>query len=304
MNKSETNKLVLEALREVPIEILFSTDDTKHCKRDQIKKNRFWFEFPERWTNRGDKDAIIGIRDIYLCRRLAPIVFDLELSVVDTETRKTWYSASGRHCIWIGGNDTLNRIFEQFNEKWFANMSLAESPERNDEAVQHTWNDKVIEAYYFYEAGACIQCFGRPYSMPSYIQYKDSLGETHYGQVLLTIKNPNEDFIALYGEPPHEDGQGNKVWSDVDCIELNCWSRHQLYITSSISSDDFNGFLGHSKADSFCPLKYFRITSKTKKFWIDLYETRDHSVPVELPGDNQDILTIEAIMCFSSSGML
>ena len=302
MNKSETNKIILEALREVPIEILFSTEDTNHCKRDQIKKNRFWFEFPERWANQGDKDAIIGIRDIYLCRRSAPLIFDLEISVVDTETQKSWYKASGRHRIWIGGNDTLNRFIEEFNLKWFDNMKIVESSDA--EAYQNTWNNKLIECYYYYDEDKCKMFIGRPCAMPEIVEYKDSLGTTHYGNVHLTINNFNSDFTALFGEPPHEDGMGNKVWSDLYCIEFNCWSRHQLYITSSISSDDFNGFLGHSRAGSFTPLKYFRITSKTKRFWIDLYETRDHAAPVELPRDGRDVLTIEAIMCFSSTGML
>lgn len=75
-------------------------------------------------------------------------------------------------------------------------------------------------------------------------------------------------------------------------------------MTSSFSSDAIDSYLGHTRQDPYCPIKYYRLSSDSKRFWIDLYETRDHTVGVCLPEDDKDVLYIEAVVCFSASGMI
>jgi hypothetical protein len=44
---------VAQVSREIPKEVLFrlSDDEPSHARQDPIKKNRYWFKFPEEWSN-------------------------------------------------------------------------------------------------------------------------------------------------------------------------------------------------------------------------------------------------------------
>ena len=68
-----------------------------------------------------------------------------------------------------------------------------------------------------------------------------------------------------------------------DLIMIPIWTRYNCYVLSSLAVDDVNNFLGHTRPQSYMPLKYYRLSSKVKRFWIELYENRYHDVPVALP---------------------
>ena len=76
LDKATINTLAKK--REVPYEVMFKLSD---AKQDPIKKNRYWFDFPGQWVNQLDKDAIIGIRDIYLTKTNRLAYFKLTISL-------------------------------------------------------------------------------------------------------------------------------------------------------------------------------------------------------------------------------
>jgi hypothetical protein len=59
---------VAQYTREIPKEVLFrlSNDASNDARQDTLKKNRWWFKYPEEWTNRTLKDKVLGIRSLYL----------------------------------------------------------------------------------------------------------------------------------------------------------------------------------------------------------------------------------------------
>jgi hypothetical protein len=69
---------VAQINREIPKEVLFrlSSDDSNMERQDPIKKNRWWFKFPEEWSNRNYKDKVLGICNMYLLERWFNIEFD------------------------------------------------------------------------------------------------------------------------------------------------------------------------------------------------------------------------------------
>ena len=74
-------KVILINKREVPHEVCFQLSD---AQQDPIKKNRYWFTLPEEWSNRYDKDSIIGIRNAYLTK--TNILIRYVMIVYDTHT--------------------------------------------------------------------------------------------------------------------------------------------------------------------------------------------------------------------------
>ena len=123
----------------------------------------------------------------------------------------------------------------------------------------------------------------------------------------------SDDAIALFGGTEFIAPWNNNK----PCrIEIPIWSRHQCLVKSSIATNDKNNILGHTRKDPYTPLKYYRLTSGIKKFWIELYEARFHDSAVSFPTKayeldeetkkeiDRDDLIIEAIVCFTAQGML
>ena len=57
---------------------------------------------------------------------------------------------------------------------------------------------------------------------------------------------------------------------------------HYLKTFSSIAADSNRGYIGNSQL-VFNPIKYFKINSTDKKFYIDFYNARNIKCPAVLP---------------------
>ena len=87
MQLDKTTINTLAKKREVPYEIMFKLSD---AKQDQIKKNKYWFDFPQQWVDQLDKDAIIGIRDIYLTKTKRHIKLKFSIAIVEKNSETIW----------------------------------------------------------------------------------------------------------------------------------------------------------------------------------------------------------------------
>lgn len=279
MNISETNKIVLQALREVPQEVIFNSSK---AIKDQIVPNRYHFRFPEQWANQLDKDAIIGFRNFYIVRHARFIVFEINIRCYSEIA--TWFELTTLMKVWLDNDDTIEKIPRIWEEFWYIDTK--------------TINVENVEANDLFNNKELIDCW-----------YMD--GELHFGRLM-------KDNLELHGIEGHveinlktisEDARGifniDSITSIDELVVHNVWSRHQAYITSSISNETDDNFLGHTSSNrQYYPIKYYRLTSKNKQFWIDIFESRNHSVPIILSNDNKDVLYIEAIVCFSSNAMI
>lgn len=287
MNISDTNKIVLQPLREVPQEVVFKSNT---AEKDQIKPHRYWFKFPEQWVNQLDKDAIIGFRDMYIARHARYVQFEIIVICIDTTDESNWFGLVGKQRFWLDNDETIEKIPKQWEEFWFVNMKLNDS-EGSEKLKEKFYNKDLLDCWYM--NGELI--FGRlPYK--DRLEYENEDGTIHEAELGIIIYPESSDCEAMFV---------NNLFSvAIGELKIRCWSRHQAYLTCSISNEAEDNFLGYTRQQSYYPLKYYRLTSKDKKFWVELYESRCHGVPIILPEDNKDILTIEAIICFSSNAML
>ena len=290
MNISTNQKVILEPLKEVPQEVLFKSNSPKNAMRDQNKSNRIWFMFPEQWRNQLNKDSIIGFRNFYIVKEDRYIVLNLDIDVyenIELEERNTLFSLSGKQRFWIGQSDSLTKIPYIFEEFWYQNMKTILI--NNDFANEQLNNKNLIDCILINNELIFTHTIHQ-----DKLEYIDENG-THECHLAIHITPLNEDCENVFNI-------SNRVSGD-DILKIKAWSRHQIYLTSSISYEAEDNFLGHTN-HSCNPIKYFRLTHEDKRFWVDMWESRNHNIPVEFSNDGKEVLYIEGIVCFDSKTML
>lgn len=284
----------MQLVREVPKEVMFKVSD---AIQDQTKKNRYWFEFPAQWSNQLDKDPIIGIRSLYETKTNRLVNFDFTVDLIENEA--VLVSRTYNLIFWLDGADNISVIGQKFDKYWFTS-SMNESKSVWAGTIDHEFvaNDFVCFSVYDPDEHSLRLVFTCSDTCPITITVTDTRPDhsSHTCNIRLSVQAVNEDTVGLFGTE-------NKFWG-IREVSKPIWSRYQMYVLSSLAEDDANGFLGHTRTAPYYPIKYYRLKNKNKRFWIELYETRFHDVPVELPSDKRDDVFIEAIVCFSSSGML
>ena len=308
LNQSQINNLAKK--REGPYEVMFKLSD---AQQDPTKLNKYWFDFPSQWADQYDKDAIIGIRDIYLTKTNRLIMFDFHIFVneeTQNDQTKIWLHRKGTVIFTMDGEDTMKAFTSKFNQKWFNQTKTVSSDTASNysslsaNGETYDWNEydftSWFTSWFNYDDNTkqCILHIGCSHLCPETVTVTDTSNQTHTCYFGIGLKALNNDTKAVLHVNVDE------IYHD-DLISIPIWTRYAVYVTSSLAEDDANGFLGHSRTLGFTPIKYYRLKNKNKKFWIELYETRYHDVPVTvLPNDNRDDLFIEAIVCFTSAAML
>jgi len=285
--------------REIPKEVMFKLSD---AVQDQIEKNKYWFEFPSQWANQLDKDPIIGIRSMYLTKtnRLINLEFTILISEdIPNQTPKTWLVRKGNLGFTLDGDVNIKNFTSKFNAIWFSNTIEDSTYRASDyKEMNYEWNSKDFAAWFDYDGdnkktilhiGCSLQC-------PNSITVTDNNNQTHTCNFKIGFQALNNDTIAVLGT-------NNLVYGNREAT-IPIWTRYNCYIRSSLAEDDANGFLGHTRPVAYYPIKYYRLKNKNKKFWIKLYETKYHDVPVIIPVDYRDDLFIEAVVLFTSEGLL
>ena len=300
-NISDDRKVVLSPLREVPEEVVFALSESE---QDSKIPNRYWFEFPAQWANQLNKDPIIGIRAIYATktnrfiryRYKVELIFDDTIELDDPPIPRMMDEIEGEIDHWLDGADTIRPVTENFNKYWLEDGTRG-THYCTDE--QHKWKPWEVQAYYTYDRGRkhTYLCFGRGLMEDEHVIINGYKYKYH-----ITITPEADDTKALFASD-------EPISSDVK-VRIPIWSRYNCMVKSSLASNDKNNILGHTRDN--IPIKYYRLTQKTKRFWIELYETRYHDAGVTFPIDKRidgteymrDDLFIEAILAFSSQGML
>ena len=302
MNVSDTRKVVLVSLKEVPYEITFQLSD---ATQDPNIKNRYWFEFPNQWANQPNKDAIIGIRSIYLTKTNRYIQYSYKVELMPKTDNESIDTVEGTIRQWLDGSDTIRPISEFFNERWLPsqeNTNYLGTRTHMCTDEQHNWEKYEVMCYYGYDrlTNKTQLCFGRGILVNDYTMVKDNEDLDVECEYKITITPESDDAKALFGFDEEKTAMTR--------FEIPVWSRYQCLVKSSLANDDKNNMLGHTRDDSYTPIKYYRLNSSDKRFWIELYETRFPKCPVSLPMTNEqldrDDLIIESVVCFSTEAMI
>ena len=297
LNQSQINALAKK--REVPYEVMFKLSD---AQQDPTKKNKYWFNFPSQWADQYDKDAIIGIRNIYLTKTNRHIRLKFNITLVEENTETIW---GIRRCVsdfTMDGEDTMKTFTHKFDESWYnaANEWVTTSAGVGfDSFSDYEWDIKHFCAWFDYDDTnkQIILKIGCSFICPETVTVVDTENHTHTCNFSISFQADNDDTRAVLGI--------NNACTGTRYASTPIWTRYECYIKSSLAEDDAHDFLGHTRDKGIVPVKYYRLKNKNKKFWIELYETRYHDVPVTvLPNDSRDDLFIEAIVCFNSAAML
>ena len=265
---------------------LFSEDG----EIDTELKWRWWFKLPDIWTTSNIGEKIIGIRSIYLMKNRRKIKYTIHMkkykySYIDSgimihdETENelivpivSWLPVEkDLREFYIDMLGYINSAIEENNKTKKPEQIAFEMNTRNA-YKRDIQMDGVFEKYEnrrsFVEKIYCPNKYS-----PEIID-----GTTYYTECKFKITDTNEDFDLIFNK------NQNPLPEDY-VIEMNfydVWDRHSCKIFSNIASNSSRGYIGNSQIE-LNPIKYFKINSTDKKFYIDFYNSRNIKCPSVLP---------------------
>ena len=265
---------------------LFSEDG----EIDTELKWRWWFKLPDIWTTSNIGEKIIGIRSIYLMKNRRKIKYTIHMkkykySYIDSgimihdETENelivpivSWLPVEkDLREFYIDMLGYINSAIEENNKTKKPEQIAFEMNTRNA-YKRDIQMDGVFEKYEnrrsFVEKIYCPNKYS-----PEIID-----GTTYYTKCMFKITDTNEDFDLIFNK------NQNPLPEDY-VIEMNfydVWDRHSCKIFSNIASNSSRGYIGNSQIE-LNPIKYFKINSTDKKFYIDFYNSRNIKCPSVLP---------------------
>ena len=254
---------------------LFSEDG----EIDSELKWRWWFKLPDIWTTSNIGEKIVGIRSIYLMKNRRKIEYTLHLKkykYTKTETAEmiedeTVNELAVKLVSWLAVERDLREFYSDMlgqvntaieeNNKTKKPEQVAFEMSAKDPNKRDVQMDGVFESY----------------------QNRMSFVEKIYTRCKFMITDTNEDFDLLFNinDNPLPEYHVNKI----DFYDV--WDRHSCKVFSNIASDSNKGYIGNSQVD-LNPIKYFKINSTDKKFYIDFYNARNIKCPTVLPYKKRD----------------
>ena len=265
---------------------LFSEDG----EIDPELKWRWWFKLPDIWTTSNIGEKIIGIRSIYLMKNRRKIEYTLHLKkykYTKTDDAEMIADETVNELVvpivsWLPVERDLREFYiDMFNQ---VNVAIEENNKtKTPEQVAFEMNGKVVHKRDIQMDGV----FEKYQNRRSFVEkiycpnkYADEIveGTTYFTKCMFKITDTNEDFDLLFNindNPLPEDYVTEMNFYDV-------WDRHSCKVFSSIASDSNRGYIGNSQV-VFSPIKYFKINSTDKKFYIDFYNSRNIKCPTVLP---------------------
>ena len=265
---------------------LFSEDG----EIDPELKWRWWFKLPDIWTTSNIGEKIVGIRSIYLMKNRRKIEYTLHLKkykytktddaeMIEDETVNT---LTVRMVSWL----PVDKDLREFYVDMFAQVNAAieeNNKTKTPQQIAFEMNNtdvyrRDIQMDGVFEKHQNRRSFVEQIYCPN--KYADEIidGTTYFTKCMFKITDVNEDFDLIFNindNPLPEDYVTEMNFFDV-------WDRHSCKVFSNIASDSNRGYVGNSQI-VFMPIKYFKINSTDKKFYIDFYNSRNIKCPSVLP---------------------
>ena len=266
---------------------LFSEDG----EIDTELKWRWWFKLPDIWTTSNIGEKIIGIRSIYLMKNRRKIKYTIHM-------KKYKYSYYIDGSIMIH-DETVNELIvpiiswlpvEKDLREFYIDMlrylnSAIEDNNKTKKPEQIAFEMNTQTAYKrdiqmdgVFEKYENRRSFVEKIYCPNKYSPEIIDGTTYYTKCMFKITDTNEDFDLIFNK------NQNPLPEDY-VIEMNfydVWDRHSCKIFSNIASNSSRGYIGNSQIE-LNPIKYFKINSTDKKFYIDFYNSRNIKCPSVLP---------------------
>ncbi|MDR0832485.1 MAG: hypothetical protein LBM99_06275 [Bacillales bacterium] len=275
-NKKSIIPLSSSRSRGIPKEVCFKLSK---ARQDPTKKNRWWLKYPEGWRIPNPYEAIIGIRSMY--KKHTDFDFQIRFMVCayngETETDEivvTLYMI-------ITQDTTLGNICNEINKAYCDVIN-----NRNDPSKPL----KTSSFFAFYK----------------YLEEDNSNEENCY--MFLKTFGENKVVVTAIENANFLFEDDLPISTPFTTFMTKAWDRHNILINSSISVNDDDFFLGHTRPNTYTPIKYYRLTSTDREFWIDLYSShaRNCMIEVTLNEDQTPFVDIfiEAILLYESDVLI
>lgn len=304
-------------INQIPLETVFMSNSS-NSHRDPIHKNRIHFTFPDSWTNLNSKEAIVGIRDIYICKTYRHPEIELKytlkfMSMQDSpQVITNVKSGQVRYDKFFDDQTLLKDFISGFR-------SVMKSQIKFDDVF--TLSNDFIEEQ--------ITEINKVDFLTIYFEFvKDPNTNEHYSRLVINspfnnlpvtyrtriitesassyryfiefeISSINDDAKILFNYDPSIHKSSN-----TNIFMNNIWDRNSCILYSNLSYMSDGSFLGHTRKLNLPKLKYYVLNSSNRSFWVDLYSTCDHKSPVYLPDDNKEELFIEAQLLTNATSVL
>ena len=316
-------------LTEFGQEIYFRTD------RSEVRSNqsnRYWLELPQNWSKQHKQDPVIGISEIYFnqCVRDVHYQFTFELinQTMGINEPITAYTISFTDHQYMSRGSTFRDFVNGFVGEWLGAMNA-----KNIELASYKVGEVAspLTPYKNYDAFIDFNYETRGSEKVCVLRWSAMEDPSRWNSVIdpasgvgvevsprMTITMLNSDAIEVLNGTKSELEYNNIDMSEeigldfiIDTVSRESvlrlypgWDRHNVFITSSISSMTACEFLGYSRAEPIHRLKYYRLDNNTQKIWIELYSARENDVKIVLPKDGRDYLAIEGVVYFNASKAL
>ena len=265
---------------------LFSEDG----EIDPELKWRWWFKLPDIWTTSNIGEKIVGIRSIYLMKNRRKIEYTLHLKkykytktdyaeVIEEETVN---ELSVKLVSWLAVERDLREFYSdmlgQVNTAIEENNKTKKPEQVAFEMSAKDPNKRDVQMDGVFESYQNRMSFVEKIYCPNKYAEEVSEGTTYFTKCMFMITDTNEDFDLIFNinDNPLPEDLVNKI----DFYDV--WDRHSCKVFSNIASDSNRGYIGNSQVD-LNPIKYFKINSTDKKFYIDFYNARNIKCPTVLP---------------------
>ena len=316
-------------LTEFGQEIYFRTD------RSEVRSNqpnRYWMELPQNWSIQHKQDPVIGISEIYFNQCVRDVHYQFTLELINQTMGINEPIAEYEVCFPIHQYMTRGNTFRDF-VSGFVDKRRAAVETKNAELASYKVGEvsRPLTPYVETDVYLTSNYETRGSEKVCVLKWETIDDPSRWTSVIdpasgnsvtvvprMTIEMLNSDAIEVMNGSRTE-----LEYFDIDMSEetgLNFiidtisrenvlrlypkWDRHNVFITSSISSMTACEFLGYSRSEPLHRLKFYRLDNNTQKIWIELYSARENDVKIVLPKDGRDYLAIEGVVYFNESKAL
>ena len=308
MNNQYANQII-----PLPTETaLFSNDGVI----DSEKKWRWWFTFPDSWTTSNIGERIIGIRCIWLMHNRRKIQFVLRLqkyfyydngSGAAEVYEPSMNSLEVKITSWLPVDRDLREIYIDVVRQLKA--AIIENEQKKDPEQISFYMDNATATRSDFQMDGLFEPYQNRLSFVEKMYCRDTHDypeeqiTTPSGEVLncmtmckFNINDYNDDFKLVFNLMTEEDveqgiyneGEKNLFPPDMffDRFDFyDVWDRHSCKLFSGFAADANRGYIGNTSI-YMNPIKYFKINSTDKKFYIDFYNSRNINCPSVIPYQN------------------
>ena len=236
------------------------------CYRDKDRCNRLIFEYPSEWRTSSIRERVIGFRSLFISKEYRHLEFDLDIKEIVNDP-------ASQECV--EKEHTGIRI-----KSWIS--------EEHD--LRKLW----------YDIRKCIEKYMKKNSIDFDI---DNL-QMDFDYKNNTFNNVLKSFdknITLRVHNLNDDAK-NVLNCFEDSMEYsqeirfqNIWNRKDCCLKASFSISNANNYLAYSNK-SYFPIKYYKINCSEPYFYIDLFHSYNHEIPVNLPADNRDNIVLGIVI--------